>query len=678
MSPIFPENRVVDCFTNVPIQKDLAVGTMDSMDALIDLYSFTDISKDSGAPYNLKVDLRGEAKRIRDKISSGYVSDYEFQTDLLNLMGPLNDAHTLYMAPAGYRCFMTRAFNLEASVDSTKTKMVYTLREGPLGALTSLIWQMIFGVDVSSYMNQVVVGINGVSPTDHVMGIAEHFVSTYKDHGVRFNAALRGRWSQTLLSLFPATSPYLDHQMVLTMADGRTLTVPNAGFCPGGIQSTRKLLAANGATLSGAAQSVNRMEIARKVSEFMEGQHRTVGMDIHRESERIFQEAVRISGLDVTPSPRPAPSRQPTPVVAYDYRTHKKSVGDEFHVVNKEHTKIAKAIGENFDPAALRLVKSSTAYDTAFMIYDDHQHPVHYILKLTTFVPNSTDETLAVINEMVSSAQQNQVKHLIADVAFNGGGIVCLADLLVAMLVPTWGDLNPVGKSGPLPLGIYDYRQSPTTDMIRSNSFLNDFFTTYRNYLDVDTNGAANATFWSPVQRQRGGMTSAYTEQAYFPAACTAYPSPWFQPVRYYFSHIDVVTDGTCGSACALFASQLQSFKYARVVSYGGPMGREVPLSTASFAGGNVFEYSMVAGISWLFGGGQKGLPPLIPSTASARFNFNEYYEHDKLETPREFLKRPADVHLDFYATLYESAVQTPLGLSNNARLYSAIIDLGE
>ena len=664
----------------MPFQASQAAATVSSLKSLIDLYSFTDMSANSGMPYDLKVDLRRLVADIDNKVkANAYSNDYAFQTDVMNAFNPLFDAHTLYRAPAGYQCFLIRPFNIEASVSGSS--MQYTLRPGPFGLNTPDMWKSVFNVDIKPYENQVVTAINGVSPTDHVMGVAQSFISTYKDQGVRYNAALRGRWAQTILSMFPITDPKLDFQMTLTLANGQTVTVPNAAFCGGGgITSTDGLLGKN----KGDGELLTRLRAMSPEQAIQEAKEKRImlqGLDIYQEQRALFEEAVRSSNLQIVPVTsferrRGAEGFQPgQEVTAYDYRFAKRALGREFHTTEGIHIPVSK-LPANFDASNLHIIKASKSMDTVFMKYNDSVHPDTYILRLTTFAPADQAQTLDVIQTLIRAGQQNNVKHLIMDVAHNGGGIICLSDLLLALLVPDWVSLKP-GVSPAVPYGIYDFRQSASTDAIRANSVLNSIFTKYGGYMDLETEKVyTNASFYNPIQRTRGGYTSPYTQQAYFPAECIGYPGGSFQAIPYYFPKIDVLTDGTCGSACALFASQLQSYNYARVVSYGGPLGRKIPLSTASFAGGNVLEYGTVALYAAIYGNGQKGLPPMMSSSALARFNFNEYYEYNELSVPREFLKRPADIHLDYYATLYNDDLTTPLGLANTAALYSTVIAL--
>lgn len=663
---------MLDCFNQVPFQQAQAKGTVAALKSLTELYSFSDISSNSGAPYELKNDLRKLVSAMETKVNAGsYTSDYAFQKDVMDAFNPLNDAHTLYVGPGGYRCFLLRPFNIEASVSNNVMK--YTLREGPLGAQTKTIWTQIFGTDISALENKVVTSINDMTPTDHVMGIAEHFISTYKDHGVRYNAALRGRWSQTLLSMFPLTDPHLDYGMKLVMEDGTTATIPNAAFCSGGIASTQSLLGKNKAAAFASVESIDK----KMLLDHAERQHMlTRGIDVYKEMERYFDSALeeaRISALPSLAAHKLVDTTvRPNLVKASDMRPVKRSIGAEFHSLKNLNVP-ASQLPANFDVSNLHIVEQSRALDTFFMIYNGTNQPTHYVLKLTSFAPENEDETIQIIQNLLTHAQKNKAENLILDMAYNGGGIICLSDLLLAMLVESWGSLSPNAPG--LSYGIYDFRQSPASDAIRSAPSLNRLFTAYTTYIDTDSKKVyTNTSFYNPISRTRGGYTSKYTQQAYFPAECINYPTASFKPVKYYFKKLTVVTDGTCGSACALFASQLQANNFAKVVSYGGPLGRTVPLSTASFAGGNVLEYNTVSLYSYYYGSGAKGLPPMFTSSAQARFNFNEYYEHTDLSTPREFLKRPADIHLDYYATLFNDDLSTPAGVANTAALYGLVV----
>lgn len=649
------------------------------MSKLVDLYSFTDIAVNSGAPYNIQVDLQALLAQISKKVISGaYSSDYDFQVDLMNMMNPLFDAHTLYRAPNGYSCFFLRPFNIEASQPSSGNGISYKLRTGPLASRTNDIWRAILNFDPSPYVNKEVVQINGKSTTDHLLLVAQNFISTYKDEGVRFNAVLRMRWAQTILSMFPLTDSNLDYTSTYVFADGTSVEVPNAAFCGGGVNSTQTLLARNRAPFFSASATESA-----KLVEHLKKNMLIQGIDVHKEYEQMLDEMLKSVGAKTVKeevSKRNVVEKmEDETITVLDYSEIHQKVGPEF--LETKGFNVPRSVHSASKMQAsgtLTVINYSKAQDCYFMKYVSGGQTT-YVLKLTTFAPKDVNDTLLVINSLITDAQFNRGSKLIVDVANNGGGIICLSDLLLALLVPEWGSLQP--SQGPtVPYGLYDYKQSKTALALRSHQATNQAFTSYQNYLNPQTELPFTNPdhFYSPILRTRAGRSSNYTQQAYFPAGCVGYPGAYFQPIQYYFKNITVLTDGACGSACALFASQLQSEKLARVVSFGGPEAAETnptPLSTASFAGGNVLEYNTVSLYVFLNGlSGDKNLPPMMSSSAASRFNFNEYYELDNLNTPREYLKRPAVQHINYWAPFYNDIPTTTLGNGNLATLYGTVV----
>ena len=635
------------------------------MDSVADLYSFTDVSRDSGAPYFIKLDLRSKLAQFRQKLNSGgYTSDYEFQSDLMNTMNLLFDAHTIYRAPEGYRCFFNRPFSLEAVYNDSK--LSYTLRLGVLGSGAYPLWVSNFGINPADYLNQEVVLINGKPVTDHVIGVAQNFIALYKDEAVRFNAALRGRWSATLFAMAPITDPNFDYDSTYVLADGRSVTIPNAAYCPIGPKSTDHILQQN--------LWVNRWAPGTNSSK--RASIPFSGLDVHQEHDEIFQKAIaalpvpmkRLNARDTLYDEEIEETNQIHTINIHDYSGVHAAVGSEFHDVSGFEVPI-RQIYANYDVENLRIV-TSVNNDTFFLKYRDGINPPIWIFKLLSFLPKDQAASVNVLNTLITDAAASQGTHLIVDVAYNGGGSICLSDLILALLVPEWRTLRTPHPNG-TPFGIYDYKLSKSAIAMRSSATANDEFTMFEQYLHIGSEKPFTREFYEPIPRTHAGATSNYTQQALFPAQCIDIDITKIPPVSYYFKSITVLTDGTCGSACALFASQLQSNKKATVVSYGGILGRTIPLSTASFAGGSVIEYEQISGYS--ISDPNPDLPPMLTSSATTRLNFNEFYEHNDLVTPREFLKRPAQYHIDFYATLYSSNPWRRRGLASYAALYNAV-----
>eukprot|EP00971_Amphidinium_carterae_P085031 1682354-Amphidinium_carterae.1 len=140
--------------------------------------------------------------------------------------------------------------------------------------------------------------------------------------------------------------------------------------------------------------------------------------------------------------------------------------------------------------------------------------------------------------------------------------------------------------------------------------------------------------------------------------------------VRRNWAEVAVLTNGLCGSACALVQSRLEFAHGATIFTYGGQPGQK--MDSAAFAGGNVLEYhnfwpmvlySAVVG-DIIHGEGtpigkrlrmegaarrhyaQTLLLPL-PTGAKARFNFNMMFvkEMGPKALPREWYIMPAHHH---------------------------------
>lgn len=199
----------------------------------------------------------------------------------------------------------------------------------------------------------------------------------------------------------------------------------------------------------------------------------------------------------------------------------------------------------------------------------------------------------------------------------------------------------------------------------------------YLNLENQQSYAPTNTSWYQGPTSTRGGATSQYTIKNYFPNECQSYAQGLVErEIDYFLPQITVVTDGTCGSACALFIAQLQSYRSlspsqsVKIVSYCG-YGNSVP-DTASFAGGNVLDTTALGELFSQTNFNDTRLPIQFPTSAIARFNFHEYYINAAAPTPREFMKLPADVHLGGYGcgALFADDLTTVLGNNEAWKLY--------
>ena len=136
-----------------------------------------------------------------------------------------------------------------------------------------------------------------------------------------------------------------------------------------------------------------------------------------------------------------------------------------------------------------------------------------------------------------------------------------------------------------------------------------------------------------------------------------------------YWRQVSFVTDGTCGSACALFTQGIQTNGDAVAFTYGGLA--DTAMDVASFAGGNVEEYdafwpslAFAAKLGHLASGGRDAWstaharswvasPIAFPTRAGARFNWHMMFVEAMGENalPRQFYLIPARRHVNLWAS---------------------------
>lgn len=92
-------------------------------------------------------------------------------------------------------------------------------------------------------------------------------------------------------------------------------------------------------------------------------------------------------------------------------------------------------------------------------------------------------------------------------------------------------------------------------------------------YMNITTGAIESPdTFYkTTVDVQFGSIKSQTTDSIYFPASCKDMVlDNNFPRVKWWPKHVTVLTDGTCGSACAQFISKMTQNNRAVVVALGG------------------------------------------------------------------------------------------------------------
>jgi hypothetical protein len=633
------------CFDNIPFSKDRATATVHVMKQLTQLYSFTDIAKDSGAPYNMKIDLEGTLDKISSKISNGdYKGDYAFEADLIRLFTPLNDAHTFYGAPYLYRsCLAIRPFALHAVNDNGKMR-VFTTQ----GVFPSSIFEKHLQFNASAYYGKEISVVNGKDVLSYLRDYADKYVGYYKDQSVRVNALLQQQgWPLVEAFRFPFSDELDADSIVFADKPNEIVQVPNLGLAQGGIKSTdyfvQQIDGARADMATGNAAAVRKFFFTP---------------DIRREVVVRLENTI---GSAIPPKHVPAHLSRFKP--ARTHSLNKRSV-----------TKTVEVNADIGNPQNIKTIAAESSwggepsiYHFEYTLKDGSVVPV---LKITSFAPSNQNSWQSVLTGFAKSLKTKNSKRAVIDVAKNGGGIICLAIAAQATLVKEWAGGAPGTNPNATVWQPYDLRKTAMNDGLTKVGFNSP-----QEYYNMYTGRVYKDSTWydDSVTRTRGGVTGQFSSQVYFPAECDSYLSPT-KNIDYFVDDLTIITDGTCGSACSLFITKFQSHNKAKILSYGGIEGME-EMETSSFAGGNVLDWASFVG--WLrqfpsF----PDQPKSLPGSGFARFNHHEVYPSVTAQKPREFHRFPANFHMFWWDAVSDDQPQTtdgspnPQGLKALATLY--------
>lgn len=258
-------------------------------------------------------------------------------------------------------------------------------------------------------------------------------------------------------------------------------------------------------------------------------------------------------------------------------------------------------------------------------------------LQITTFEPSSNADFLKVVSEVVALGSQGNVPYLILDVRGNGGGDICLGYQVISSLIT---ERNPIGH--------YDIKENPLIDALVSSSDPSTPLVGANSWLDENGNPyQTNAWYTPPQYHVRGGVNGTYSSPSYL--ACDFQePTP-----QHLFQKIIVLSDGLCGSTCAVFTSHLNEIDHVETAVIGGILNQGQ--QSWSFPGGLVLSYDALVQLSGELGVTGPFVPNRFPNSAGVRFAWLEIYpwrESDPSNVPLEFLFVPADHRIPLWTSV--------------------------
>eukprot|EP00762_Andalucia_godoyi_P005776 ANDGO_06898.mRNA.1 hypothetical protein len=604
-------DSLLQCLRSVPLDPATRTETLLQVRNLAEMYSFTEISRNSGPPFNISVDFFKEIEAIETKYSgvsnqtttvAGDMFDFQFHEDLSRLFRRFGDSHLEYTAPIPYTELLVPFPLLVAASYASGDQFEFRVVEQSQFYNLSVL---------ESASGRLLTDVNDMPTLVWIEQVLMPRLGTARDAGARLNIALT------------------------------TLTV--GGFRLGydyPFDSSRSVFALCFADSVGGQKDCCTVPIA-------------VLPMVSYANAGDFESAVR---------------RRPLPALLKDKRLDDCPMSSDDASAGfaknfrLSHNLPHRAVGfRSFHrPSALsasddiQILRKSITSDVWCGV--SGRFPDRLILRLSTFQPMADAVLLPNVTtrDIVTSylqtvelcrvdAKARGIHRMVIDVRNNPGGFICLAVLSSSLLFrDKWGSLSSLSGIRNT-MEVYDFKKSRFTDFLASK----DALKRYRiNPKDGVFSTNIHEWYDPTVVQNRAGASVAFTAKGYYPPQC-AFPADsdlwsvqkqiFSSSVVHSFDRVVLLSDSQCGSACSLFTSHIRYRGAGLVLVKGGYPNRD--LDSSIYAGGNILEWNDIA--EWFdpfSAEAQKiGLPvSRFPTTSFVTFNFNEWYPAWS-PLPREF-----------------------------------------
>lgn len=348
-------------------------------------------------------------------------------------------------------------------------------------------------------------------------------------------------------------------------------------------------------------------------------------------------------------------------------------------------------------PLPITVENTSAAVSGYFLDTDGSDVAVLSIPSFLT-TPNNTVQIgfSAVVSSFLQSATQAGKQKLVIDCRSNGGGDLELAYDTFKQLFPTltpYGAVRAHASEAYNQLGSLVSAISPNTSDLNALSLAANPLVNYRLNLDVDNQdfGSFNE-FYGPNTIYGDNFTALFRQNLTNILSTNLFPLSGYNnrsnlpPQPFKSENIVMLTDGVCGSTCAVFLEFMKTQGKVKSIAIGG-RPQETPMqAVGATKGARLIQFStihlavaslastMSAPELLSFASGPLGAiynatQPLIRTNGgqnAAVNGLNNYRMNDTTQTPLQFVYEAADCRL-FY---------TPAMIQNVTNVWSAVAEV--
>ncbi|KAF0442327.1 peptidase s41 family protein [Gigaspora margarita] len=606
----FSFSDVSSCYNSFKFDNNIRTATIDTIKKILNgFYVFNDQAKqppESGFTFD-PVDISKELDSIAKK---QYNNDFEFTTDVINLIIKMKDAHTFYFPICYTRFTFTQQLALYAIVANDGSQQIKVFKDT---------------LD-SSNKNCVVDEIDGHPALDVIKQYARDTVFISKDLGVRFNMALASlALVNGNLQLHPRSSQF-NIRLVLPDKDSITYTLN----CGSGTKTVVREWVAfinNGDDLNNFSDSasywskfcVNPSAPTPSQSPTSTQLPISTQLPTSTQSSTSIQSPTSTQPPAFTKPPKstkltkpvssqtqlsPRPKRSQTskpkssqhpksftnPISKFRNsnrrQTYHKSFMKPFSKFENSKLRQTHRFRNSFDPVQMNdanLFKEDVVLSDATLVFDakfaqfyklKSKNNIGVAMISTEDVPISINDAFISLVNGFKALANNSATKLILDLSNNEGGFTVISHFINRLLFP---DTYP---AFPTDFSLTDIKKAA----IEAVDIKKPPFSLFDRSIYLTSPDALPFNSTDEFLKVKGfGFENDKDEINNF-INQNSISLPWNS------SNMVILTNGYCGSACSSIALHLSEINNVTTVSVGG--FQKTPLSISSFIGGQEFFFT--------------------------------------------------------------------------------------
>ncbi|KAF8472707.1 hypothetical protein BDZ91DRAFT_715641 [Kalaharituber pfeilii] len=592
---MFDADLAYACLTTVPFNSKRSVYIAKQMRLFTQIYSAQTFfyNPPTAALRTKRVDLNGTFDAIEKKASSedGYPNDYAFQTDLMALYNSFHDGHVQYLPSCAVEFPFFHNYPLVEVWDGDPNHLPAIYTADP----------------VSGELGKEVAEINGEEVHKHLERLALELPDlAWIDPDARYNSLLMAKQPINGLTYgtFAQRSIYNEKDFKLKFKDGEEVNVAWQAY-------------------------IMRTPIFRNAKEYEE----YVCLDPDYEG---IENQKKLRNRESTPMKQ---RRQPS----------KEEISREIHNYRKRQL---EKKNEGTELTARRVNQPNIGWPRLDLAMRDFEQTLHILSEDTAVwgIHAFQGESVTLFNdwqdfmlEALALLKQKNVKNILIDVSGNGGGFVSLGIASIRQFFPT-----------SQPFYGFDLRRSPALDLLVQVSGDAD-----ESHLSLESSKDLNnkdfnsiEEFLGPVYKYNDYFTNVGRWDVGDAIMDAGLDVPDEGDPPFSTDNIVLISDGRCGSTCAIFAEAMSNLG-VKSIAYNGipdvPNSKKAMQHVGGVKGSQVWDWEtfQTSHVEKYVKNPEQYdfLPKRLPINHFSSMNLRNSYAPGS-DLPLEFTWQPANGHL--------------------------------